>query len=341
MLCKFLLLLVLQVVITTCQNATQIVDVLMHLSSETETTLRSIQNFYNTYNQLLHGHLHDDAPTQLSFLSMNQLSSRSYTDVGISKYNVGNIATINYNNYHSQYVQQYFELKQKEDYLAVHRLLGTINGKLVKLSGRNGNWAYIMPIKRYSDGKEFYFIQLTQTWREYTSNKNSYKAVSELIMFIKKNFPGLYIFVGDFNVQGHEKIFQHFLGDKLYHIVPFYKIATCNDNEGIASPDGLVVAKELYPRIEYSVDPYPGYSYQHFIVTAKMYQGNQPEQLVAKLHPNYMKYLETVIAKRGYRASFVNNSGAFNPNDSSMIGSLGNIGTAELQNSNGPIVYVV
>lgn len=318
------------------------VDVLLHLSSETETTLRSLQNFYNHYNALAVGHMRDTNPWQLSFLSMNQLSDVSYKDVGIAKYNVSDVAETSMSNFHTQYVQQNFELKQNEDYTAVHRLVGYLDGDYVKLEGLNGNWAYLTPIVRYTDNKKFYFIQMTQTFGGYVRNKNSYKAISELLQYIIAKFPGLYIIVGDFNVQGHEKIFEKYLGNDAYHIAPFWKIATCNDNEGIASPDGLVVSKELYPRVEYSVDPYPGYSYQHFIVSAKLFQTPTcPVGMYSKLSPTYNSYLQQIIKKADGRDNFVGNDGVFNGNDNAMTGSINNIKQTTIKKSGGAITSIV
>lgn len=152
---------------------------------------------------------------------------------------------------------------------------------------------------------------MTQTFNGYL-NDNAYKAISELLQYIIKNYPGEYIIVGDFNVQGHEKIFRHFLSDQNYHICNFYPYITCNDEQGIGSPDGIVISKKLYNHIKYGIDIYPGYSYQHYMLTAKLYINGpiKTECVINKKMLLLFKQLNNLHTSENY----MNNSGNFNIN---------------------------
>lgn len=304
-------------------------DTLLHLSSETETAFRSINNFliyFLLWNR--DGSGGGGGQTQPSFLSMNQLATSNVYDTGIAKYAVQNIAhphsPEDFSNYRDQYLQGYWEVKSDGDYSGVSLKTAYPISRTVKLEGRNSNWCYLTKYKRYLDSKEFYFIQMSQRFNGYL-NPSSYKALSELLQYIKEKYPGLYVITGDFNVQGHEKVFEHYLGSRDYHICPFYKTVTCNDNEGMASPDGLVVSRELYPRVEYAVDLYTGYSYQHFIVSAKLYPKSRSSATYDITSASFKEFLNILKLKNGHRDNFIGNAGIFDGNNSEMTGTPENI----------------
>lgn len=303
------------------------VDVLLHLSSETETPIRSIETFWRTF-QMITNYNPSNHFYFLAFMSMNQLYDGNSYDDGIAKYQVSGLSTTsnvpNLSNYRSQYQQMFYEISSGEDYIAVNKQLGRRIGRDIKIVGPNGNWGYIAKYRRYNDNLEFYMIQLTQTWSGYTSNKRSYKAISEMLMFIKLYYPGEYIITGDFNVQGHEAIFEYHLGSENYHIPKFYEIATCNDNEGLASPDGIVVSKRLYNRVEYFSESVPSYSYQHYIVGAKMYIDSPNPGTVLSLTREFEAYLDDVN-RSTVRENYLGNPGSWSATDSAMLGSANNI----------------
>lgn len=282
-------------------------DYLFHMSSETETIFRALNNIL-TYDN------------KFTFISISQLDDNNSYDSGIVKFDLSNIVTYNkpLSNYKPHYIQGFTEIKENRNYIA-HKYSNPIH-KPIKLKGINANYAYILKFKRLIDNIEFYYIQITQTFGGYFKD-NSYKAISEILQYIIQNYPGEYIIVGDFNVQGHEKIFQYFLKDENYHICPFYKYITCNDGEGLASPDGLVVSKKLYKHIKYNIDIYPGQSYQHYMISAELFI-NGPNKTECAIDKKTLAYFEE-ISKNTKKNNFVNNPGNFNINK--HIGKISNI----------------
>lgn len=295
-------------------------DYLFHMSSETETTLRALNNIL-TYDK------------NFTFISLNQVYSKIVYDNGIAKFDIPDILNYSpFNNYRNHFIQGFTEIKENDNYLS-HKY-STPLGKPIKIAGVNGNKAYIMQFERLTDKVKFYYIQMTQSFGGYLKD-NSYKAISELIQFIIKQYPGEYIITGDFNVQGHEKIFQYFFKEKDYHICSFYQYITCNDNDGVASPDGIIVSKKLYKHVKYNIDIYPGYSYQHFMITAKLYI-NGPVKTECVIDHKTLLYFEEIIKNRT-KSSFVNNAGNFDPNI--HLGDINNIKEVPLEKSSS-VTYI-
>lgn len=292
-------------------------DVLVHLSTETETPMRFIRNAM----------MYDK---NVSLLSANQISAEIVYDAnGIDKTDIDRLEynIFDFTNYKHHYIQGFTELASGNDYMALKLTTARPLNFPVTINGVNGNLCHVCAYERLVDKKQFYFIQMTQTYGGYLK-ANSYKAISELLMYIKANYPGEYIIVGDFNVQGHERVFEHHLGRRDYHICDFYKLITCNDNEGIASPDGLVVSKKLYDEVRYFVDIYPGHSYQHFLVGAHMYV-KSPSVTVGKktidITSDKMLRLFETIEQVGNRTNLRNNEGVFDSDKSEMLGDVKNI----------------
>lgn len=305
-------------------------DVLLHISSETETPMRFVRNAL-MYEK------------NVSVLSANQISLREVYDAnGIDKFDIKSLdyLTGDFLNYRNHYFQGYTEYAETNNYAAVKLTTARPLEPVVKIKGPNGNYCYVCLYERLVDKKRFYFIQMTQSYKNYLEPK-SYRGISELLMYIKAKYPGDYIFVGDFNVQGHERIFEHHLGRSNYHICDFYKTITCNDHQGLASPDGLVVSKNLYEEVRYFVDVYPGFSVQHFIVGAHMYiKSPIPRGLREKtvnVTSKSMLRLIDLIKANNKRDNFVNNSGAFDATNAEMLGDAKNISATAMTSFTGAV----
>lgn len=214
------------------------------------------------------------------------------------------------NNYRPQYSSKFSEMWNQwslTDYLAMNK------EKFMPLSGvqyfqlAHACYLHIVPMKRLIDNVTFYSVLLTQTFGGYL-NDNSYKAIYAAIKFIKVRFPGKYIISGDFNVHGHEAVFKDLLPD--HWVCDFKKVPTCMDNEGLASPDGIVVAKSLYDRVEYSTELCHIESYQHFIVKAKLYR-KHPNKGVSIDSKWPLRRMMNQIVKTYTGDNFYNHSGNY------------------------------
>lgn len=257
-----------------------------------------------------------------SFVSLDRLSTKQTFDANIDRGDLSDFVSFpdskyDLTNARQQFVQGYSELKTLDSYMAVSSDTAVPDGSptMLELKENNGQ-AIVRPYVRLSDKKRFYYIQITQNYPE---NAAAYKAavayttLASLVAYISEKFKGNYIIVGNFNVQGHEKVFEYLLGAVNHHIVPFYKLATCNNEHVLAAPDGLVVSKNLYNRLEYFVDFWPGVSWQHYGIGVRAYphaiQGGMFDQTSGKFHA----YLSKVMQNKGNRTSYIGDQGAYDP----------------------------
>lgn len=286
-------------------------DLLVHQSSDKETVLRALRNARDFLDH-----------SRPSFVSLDRLSTKQTFDSGVDHGNLSDLISFPDNKYdlsnsRQQYAQGYAELKTKASYLAVSLATAVPDGSPTLLEVKeNGGQAIVRPYVRLSDKKSFYYVQITQNYPENAAAYKSavaYTTLASLVAYIANKFKGNYIIVGNFNVQGHEKVFEYLLGTVNHHIVPFYKLATCNDAQALASPDGLVVSKSLYNRLEYFVDFWPGVSWQHYGIGVRAYpralQSGMFDQTSGKFHA----YLSKVVQNRGNRTSYMGDSGSYDP----------------------------
>lgn len=286
-------------------------DLLVHQSSDKETVMRALRNAFGFLDQ-----------SRPSFVSLDRLSDKQTFDSGVDHGNISDLISFADNKYDltnsmQQFAQGYAELKTKDSYLAVSLATAIPDGSPTLLQVKeNGGQAIVRPYVRLSDKKPFYYIQITQ---DYPENAAAYKAaiayttLASLVAYISNKFKGNYIIVGNFNVQGHEKVFDYLLGSVNHHIVPFYKLATCNNDKALSSPDGLVVSKSLFNRLEYFVDFWPGISWQHYGIGVRAYphaiQSGMFDQTSGKFHA----YLSKIVQNKGNRTSYIGDQGAYDP----------------------------
>lgn len=299
-------------------------DVLLHHSTETQTISGALRTLFAYDNSV-------------SFISLNQVSTKETFNQENDKYDITKMTSFanltgDTTNYKTQYLSGFSEIKTQDNYFAIKHSSALPIAQPMKVADINGldnMLFYYTKFRRLVDNVEFYYIQLTLKYVSY-GNATSYTRLKSLLNYINEKIPGKHIIVGDFNVLGHEKVFEDVLGSDKYHICPFYKMATCNDNEGVASPDGLVISKSLYKTVEYFVDFYPGYSYQHYLVGAKLYIDDKRKAV--GIHnitsESFLRFLKTI--KPASRPNYQGDEGKYDKNDD--VGSTKDLASAVITN---------
>ena len=170
----------------------------------------------------------------------------------------------------------------------------------------------IAKVMRLSDGKTFYHVHLTQNLTKYLST-TAYNAIYLNIMFIKRNFPGSYVISGNFNVHGHESIFRYLLPD--HWVCDFIKMPTVSTEKlGFASPDGIVIAKDLYDRVEYTTDMCgESESHAHFVLRAKLYPTHPHRGVYAEKNWRLKSMIDVLKSEITNESSLYGNVGVFDP----------------------------
>lgn len=304
-------------------------DVLLHHSTETQTISGALRTLFAYDNSI-------------SFISLNQLSTKETFNQENDKYDITKMITFpsltgDTTNYKTQYLSGFSEIKSQDNYFAIKHSSALPITQPIKVADKNGKdnmYFYYTKLRRLVDNVEFYYIQLTLKYIDY-GNVTSYRRLKSLLNYIVEKLPGKHIIVGDFNVLGHEKVFEDVLGSNNYHICPFYKMATCNDDQGIASPDGIVVSKSLYKTVEYFVDFYPGYSYQHYLIGAKLYIDNRHKAIGTYniTSESFLRFLKT-IKTSALRPNYLGNEGKYDKEED--VGSTKDLVSAAITNE-GPI----
>lgn len=214
------------------------------------------------------------------------------------------------NNYNVQYSSKFREAWNAGDYIAVDRSKFKTIGAPLFYKLNHGVKMYVAKVVRLVDNIEFYQVMLTQTFSRY-EDPNSYRGIHAAIAFLQNKHPGEYIISGDFNVHGHEAVFKKLLPN--YLICNFAKVPTCMDNEGLASPDGVVVSPKLYKYVEYHTELCNGVSYQHFVVVAKLYRKNLKSGVALSKNWPLRAMIKDVVSNYGTANNFYGKAGAFDP----------------------------
>lgn len=187
------------------------------------------------------------------------------------------------------------EFFTNNDYIGLNRKKYTLVGEIVQYLGTLHNWMYILPIMRYIDNKHFLLIAMTQSFTIYT-DPNSYYGIIELLLALKKNYANKeFIILGSFNVHGYEDIFKDMLPIDTINILKCKY--TTNDDNGLASTSGIVLSKNLYQGMEYSVDFFNGFTLNDYVIKGKFYI-NKNIGVVDKTSDSFLKYIDNVIANR-------------------------------------------
>lgn len=286
-------------------------DLLVHQSNDKEGAVKALRNAF--------GFLDGARP---SFVSLDRLSMNKTGDSDVDGVNLIDVYSFmdskyDLTNSRQQILQGYAELKSGDSYMAVSVATAIPDGAPTVLRTKeNGGQAFVRPYVRTADKKPFYYIQITQNKPQNAAGYKAavaYSTLASLVAYISNKFKGNYIIVGNFNVQGHERVFEYLLGSINHHIVPFYKLATCNNEQVVASPDGIVVSKSLFNRLEYYVDFWPGISWEHYGIGVRAYsraiQGGMFDQTSTKFHA----FLNKAVQNKGDRTSYTGDLGAYDP----------------------------
>lgn len=270
-------------------------DTLFHFSTETLT-------FDGVYNLLL--------KYDTDIVNLNQCYFTDQVVSYQSKMDYNDIPPIKYNstNYIQHINNKYIEMFYNDNYFGLSKNKFKLISDIKFYKGNYENTMFIASYKRLEDNKNFIYVSMTQKYNGYLT-ANKYKGITQLINTFKTLHPNeLYIMVGDLNVHGHEEIFKSLLKDSL--VCDVYKnVCTCNDNEGLASPDALVVSNKLYKKIEYEIDFFKGYTYQHYPLMVKLYKEGKNE-VINKTNKGFLKTIEDYI-KTTSRDVFINKKGIF------------------------------
>lgn len=280
-------------------------DVLIHCSSNNQDLLKMIDNLTNIYN-----HIDFLSLTNVSKEILYNLLTTSNKEINyVSFNNDKNDYTITSTN---QIMQGFIETRHMTNFNAISLKIG-YPLSILDIISNDTSMAYIRKYVRYTDRKQFYFVQIIITDTLKTDTEY-YQDLSNLLSYITKNYSGDFMFIGNFNVQGHEFVFSNFFSDKNYLICPFYKTLTGNTTNGLTAHDGLVVSKNLYNSINYKIEFCPGDNVNKYMVVVELlYSGfGTIKDSTSVL---FKKYLETVIKNLNNRKNYIGDRGTYSANN--------------------------
>lgn len=216
------------------------------------------------------------------FVTGNQLATFQKRSETFAKFDLPNendgYDVVAWSNYRAHVCSNMYEVWCKGNglnYMSANREKFRSLGPVERFAFAHGDYMLVAKLRRLIDGTEFRQVMYTQNWAGF-KNPNSYRALHGACRFLLERYPREeFIISGDFNVQGHAKVFRRFFAD--YLICDFSRMPTCLDNEGIASPDGVIVSSKLYSRVEYRTEFCSSESYQHMVLVVDMFTDKQCE----------------------------------------------------------------
>lgn len=139
-------------------------------------------------------------------------------------------------------------------------------------TGTHGDVISFLPIVNIKTNKRVNSYMYTQTFGGYASDNsykscyNAFKLVSD--QYLNDNIP--FIIMGDFNVAGWGDVSDFIFGNSVYHNDKL--LITCNDNEGIATPDGIIIHTSLAKGVTYGICNQHIKNRQHYSLYAKLHK---------------------------------------------------------------------
>lgn len=146
-------------------------------------------------------------------------------------------------------------------------------------SGKHGDFLSFLPLKSIKTGKLINSYMYTQTFGGY-ENDNAYKSAYNVFTIVREQYEKdkiPFTIMGDFNVAGWGKVSDHVFGDTVYHNDGLF--ITCNDNEGIATPDGIIVHKNICNGVKYGILEQHVKNRQHYAIYAMLTSSNTGIQI--------------------------------------------------------------
>lgn len=134
-------------------------------------------------------------------------------------------------------------------------------------------FVYATAVERMSDAKPFWFINLSSDIYKFDLNfKYAYSILYAVLRELRVKYTGDFIICGTFGVHGHEAVFTKAFAGIDIHICNFDAMPTLTSKDSVGSPEGLVVTKGLYERVEYKTEFLNSDSQDgHLVVVAKLY----------------------------------------------------------------------
>jgi hypothetical protein len=182
----------------------------------------------------------------------------------------------------------------------------------------------IHKLRRLIDNKQIMFVSINlnpeTSWeRRKDEEVNTYKLLDGFLQYILATMPkkSEYIFTGQFS-HGHENIFR--LRMPSYHICDFKTMPTLFSDAKISSPNGLVVSKALYNRVEFTTDLVAGEGRGGFMVKGKLFINHEhPGTFMEDKHWDYKNMINHIVKNPDVDISLYGNNGTFSPNDDVFV----------------------
>lgn len=253
--------------------------ILQHTSSN--LTLDGIYQIINYYN--------------VDFICINNVNftNQLVTYESVSDYDSDPLLTEKWTNNKITINNSMIEFLTNNEYIGINKKKYMLTDKITGYNNYPVSYMYILPLKRYIDNKEFILVNILHNYFGSYTEKESYKSIIQLILVLKNNYADKdFIIIGSFNLQGYEDIFLDIFEENTINILK-YKY-TINDENGLASPNGIIISKSLYNGIEYSIDFLNGYSTNNYIIKGKLYYNNNIG-LVDKTSDRMDTYFDNVI----------------------------------------------
>lgn len=131
---------------------------------------------------------------------------------------------------------------------------------------------FVQKFKHYKTGREFYFSTIILNWPGAFIYQDSYQTLMSLFNKLKEIAQDTsFMIVGDFKVHGWEAVADFVFGSNTIYRPDLYKLMTCDDNDGAASPDGFICSRNLCSRIEWWIERPNMEVHQHFALVVKIY----------------------------------------------------------------------
>lgn len=253
--------------------------IIQHTSSN--LTLVGIYQIINYYNA--------------DFICINNVNftNQLVTYESVSDYDSNPLLTEKWTNNKITINNSMIEFLTNNEYIGINKKKYMLTDKITGYNNYPVSYMYILPLKRYIDNKEFILVNILHNYFGSYTEKESYKSIIKLLLVLKNNYADKdFIIIGSFNLQGYEDIFLDMFEENTINILK-YKY-TINDENGLASPNGIIISKSLYNGIEYSLDFLNGYSTNNYIIKGKLYYNNNIG-LVDKTSDRMDTYFDNVI----------------------------------------------
>lgn len=141
-------------------------------------------------------------------------------------------------------------------YLSVSRRIDANTKPRASKTYKNETDELNFTVKQFTrnvDNVDFYVIQVDHKTNASIDAIDGYARLADMIKYIKDQYPGNHIIVGNFNVLDGTTLGRQLMGNE-YHYCFSKKTHTNAVDNYMASTVGLIVSKSLYASVEFKVD---------------------------------------------------------------------------------------